>query len=604
MKHQMPKIFQLVWVIFFLPAIGLAQLVQNSWPNLPMANGFSALHFNAQKLEIESFYPHIYAAPAPELKTENLLKRAGFTIQLPKGNLALRKLPRKQLGFIPGTGIVRLVQEAYGFTVKSFYFAPMTIPARSLIAIIQVVDAAKYDLQPEDLRFEFQLANEARFERLHLTSTSDSSIWLAEVFIYEPDARPDLMLELQKRFKDGQPEKVLDAEQRWWESWHMDSEIPRSILGDEYLLTRQSSAFIKMAQCQEVGPGYGQIVTALPPSENRYCWPGDAAYAIAALAQIKHLTEANAALKFLLNAEAGLYPELLTLSEKTARPQQKYQISLAGYYGNGREMAVRAGSGQILRLEGFGLVLWALEVYLKNGGDADLLAAYWPIIYNGIIDVLIEAIDATGLIRPDSGPYNLPTPGEHFTHTSATAILGLRSAGFLAFMRKDEKMMIYFMDIAEQIRQTLLKQLIDEKTHILRSSLEAKKYPDYLDLATVECLNWGLVESNWITVRETWKEFDKRLLLGHGHAGYRSYLAKSWNSRQETTFGNLRMASAFYLMKKKDRGDALLKWILDQSRANYDLIPQFYETGSKNYVGSVPTIGRGAAAWILAILSR
>lgn len=604
MKHQTPTIGLLVWVLNFLPLLAFAQVAQNSWPHLPMANGFSALHFNAQKLEIDSFYPHIYGAPAPELKTENLIKRAGFAVQLPKGNLALRKLPRKQLGFIPGTGIVRLVQEAYGFKVNSYYFAPMTIPARSLIAIIEVTNADKYDLQPENLRFDFQLSTDARFERLQLTSTSDSSIWRAEIFIYAPDASPDLMLELKKRFKDGLPERVLDAEQRWWESWHMDSEIPRSILGDEYLLTRQSSAFIKMAQCQEPGSAYGQIVAALPPSENRYCWPADAAYAIAALAQLKHLAEANAALKFILTAEAGLYPNLLTLAEKNTQPLQKYQVSLAGYYGNGREMAVRAGSGQILRLDGFGLVLWALEVYLKNGGDPDLLAAYWPIINSGIIDVLIEAIDATGLVRSDSGPYNLPTPGEHFTHTSATAILGLRSAGFLAFMRKDEKMMIYFMDIAEQIRQTLLKQLIDEKTQVLRSSLENKKYPDYVDLATVECLNWGLVESNWVTVRETWKEFDKRLLLGHGHGGYRSYFAKSWNSRQETTFGNLRMAAAFYAMKKKERGDVLLKWILSQSRANYDLIPQFYEAGSRNYAGSVPTIGRGAAAWILAILSK
>ncbi|RME72890.1 MAG: hypothetical protein D6776_07960, partial [Planctomycetota bacterium] len=272
---------------------------------------------------------------------------------------------------------------------------------------------------------ERQIAGGGRF------ATGDEA-WWGVLIALRTDGDEQTLRATAAAFPAGlDPAGLLQRERDGWAQWHAGERMPAGLRADERACFRQQTAFLRMGQAREIGPGNGQIVASLPPGKWNICWPRDASYAIVALARTGHLAEAQAALRFLLQAGPGRY---------TNEVGRSYRISVARYFGNGEEESDDNGNGPNIEFDNFGLVLWALGETIEHGGDLALVRGHWRVIRDEIADVLVSLIAANGLLRPDSSIWerhlrpapNTPDGARQFAYSSIMAVAGLERAADLA----------------------------------------------------------------------------------------------------------------------------------------------------------------------------
>ena len=67
---------------------------------------------------------------------------------------------------------------------------------------------------------------------------------------------------------------------------------------------------------------------------------------------------------------------------------------------------------------------------------------------------------------------------------------------------------------------------------------------------------------------------------------------------------DLWIAQLRYRRAERAAGDALLAWVTEQARLNFDVVPENYDRVTADYLGEVPMLGFGAAAYITTIVAR
>ena len=87
-----------------------------------------------------------------------------------------------------------------------------------------------------------------------------------------------------------------------------------------------------------------------------------------------------------------------------------------------------------------------------------------------------------------------------------------------------------------------------------------------------------------------------------GTGGYGAFIGKSGVPDFESVFINLRYVSALSKMNRNVKAKRLINWIVDQATQNYDQIPEKYTWTTSDYMGAVPAIGLGGAAYIIAVM--
>jgi MYXO-CTERM domain-containing protein len=448
----------------------------------------------------------------------------------------------------------------------------------------------------------------------------------------------------------GQGAKALvDAEVAGWASFQGSVAPPKSAAGDDEALVRHAAALLAMAQVGDDGAflreyltkdfeprytrfgatlgapplklpgtvahrGKGAVIASLPPGEWTYAWARDGAYAAAAMATLGMKDAARQALSYTLAAEAGRFQGWNELKPYSMPP---YQVSLVRYQGFGVEETDLNDYGPNLEFDGFGLYLWALRHYEDATGDETLVDGAWPVVSTKIADVLLTLIDpASGLVRPDSSIWETHWNGRQrtWTYTNVTAVRGLCDAAALAPRVGDAARAQAYHDAAVALRSAIAAKLLDG-THALVSNEEELKVGNgYWDAAVLDGIALGLFDPKGIVAAATLAGLDAHLAAPAGagwsrnddrtdHAGDPQDLSP-WGSEYDSAewvFTDMRGAVAARLGGDDARADRLIKWVREQSLANYMAFAETYDESTGVYKFNAPMIGFGAGAFTLAL---
>ncbi|MEM9188606.1 MAG: glycoside hydrolase family 15 protein [Myxococcota bacterium] len=436
------------------------------------------------------------------------------------------------------------------------------------------------------------------FQSERRTLAPGETLWMATALVWalDEDAGPDVD-ELRSYWNDRSPAEVLAAERSAWEAWH--TPVPEGLSEAQAELYLHSAATLRMGQVREPGLGFGQILASLPPGQAdpsaqwNISWVRDMAYATAGLARSGHLEEARAALEFQLKAPMGRH-EL-----EVGRP---YRISITRYFGDGQEESDCNQDGPNIEFDGFGLFLWSLGEYLRAGGDASIVTEYWPVLRDEVIEVLRSLVDSSGVIKADSSIWEVHWNGKQrrFSYTSLAAIRGLCDAAAMATTLGETDAAASYVETANGIRAALLERATDERGALGQSVEDVLSGANYIDAATVEAINWGVVDPEGVYASATLNALLDNLRVATGKGLMRNDDG-GWYDSQEWVFVDLRLIPALRRNGRSDEADTLLTWLEEQTLENDLQFAELLEANTGAYAGSVPMVGFGAGAYILAL---
>ncbi len=382
----------------------------------------------------------------------------------------------------------------------------------------------------------------------------------------------------------------------------------------ETAVWRQAETVLRMGQIRETWSdsprrkNNGMILASLPPGGWHTGWVRDAAYAVAAFARGGHGDEAKMALDFFLNADAGRYPSFVN--------NQPYRISTVRYFGDGQEEADYSGAPtRNIEIDGWGLVLWAARTYVDASADTAWLNAMtkkgdtvYDAMKSGIAEPLIANLESSGIAIADASIWEVHWGNrQHFLYTTATAARGLCDMATLA--RRAGKMddVARYRQLAEKVTMAMRQNFVDSN-RVLAGSLERlAQGNNYRDGATVEAFTWSLIPADDTIATAT---LGAMSYLQTPAGGYKR--VEGSNDQYDTDewiLIDLRASAAFRRAGNGPKADQLLDWVTAQASANYDLLPELYNTRTSSgqigaYSGSIPMVGYGAGAYQLTMLDR
>lgn len=596
---------------------------QQSFWEIPFANGLASSKFNATRRVFDSFREHIYSQYDEQTRTRDFASEFWFgTGDQPPAIRDAR--------FEPGTGIVRYAAEVDGRTVTCHAFAPFTSTRKTVYYLVKTgrdfTGPARFTLKfrigegdawsGRDTTFVQRSADgkdfltfrvlsgdgraRGRLEDgvLHLDGWSASNRWLGVAITYTrggPHLEPERL----------SPQRLLDRERSWWGNWHIGTRLPRFKTRAERDLFRQSLAILKMAQCREPGRSHGQILASLPPGHWNICWIRDGAYAVDGLVHANKLVEAKAALEFFLGADVGYYRSF-RMDGRDYGVGVPYQISVCRYYGNGMEES-DGGDDPNIELDGFGLFLWILDRYVAASGDDAFLRRWESTVFAKVADAIVHNIEADrDIIIPESGPWerhlrdNGYNGARRFSYTSATAYQGLVSAARLADRLRRPDQAARYRREAARLKAGFLREFVDDRGFV-RGLQEETAIDRCLDAGAVEGINFGVVDDR--VAARTLAIFDQYLKKPNT-VGYMRNDDGGDYDMHEWVVIDLRIATAFARLGERARYEALVDWVTAQSAKNYNLIGELYSHDEADYTGAVPMCGFGPGAYISTLFAR
>ena len=360
-------------------------------------------------------------------------------------------------------------------------------------------------------------------------------------------------------------------------------QIPNGLTRSQRDLFEQSIAMLKMAQvAPEDGPNSaGQILASLPPGNWNICWPRDATYSILALNRLGLFEESRACLDFFARSRVGEFEKFLG---------HAYGISVCRYFGDGQEESDVNHHGPNVELDSFGLYLMAVCDYVERSGDRLWLEQHRAWLDQRVASLIPFLRDSNGLIRQESGPWEMHLPGRQHAWTAMVSCVGLRRYARLSEQPE-------YAQVAEELQTAMRTQLLDEHG-LIKGYAEARPGDqDYYDGGTLEIFAQGLFPELF---EQHLHEFSKVMLVrGRGYARLNQ---PGWYTWSEWPFLAMRLAVAYRLQGQPERARPLLERITDYAALNHNQIPELYGRQDDNYGGSIPMIGYGAGAYILALL--
>ncbi len=397
-----------------------------------------------------------------------------------------------------------------------------------------------------------------------------------------------------------------------FEAWRKPP--PAGLSDAETRIWRQAESVLRMGQILEPyseSPrlkNHGMMLASLPPGGWHTGWVRDAMYAIVPLARTGHHEEAKKAVNFFLDADAGKYRSFLK--------DVPYQISTVRYYGDGEEEADFSGAPtRNIEIDGWGLYIWGARQYVDASGDTAWLSettkkgeTVYDAIKNGVAEPLAANMEDAGMAIADASIWEVHWGNrEHFLYTTATAARGFCDMATLA--RRAGR-----TDDIERYRAlhdkavTAMETFFIDGNRVLAGSLERlARGTNYRDGATVEALVWDLIPADSAIGTAT---LDSMSFLQTPAGGYKRLEgSQDQYDTDEWILIDLRASTAFRRAGNTEKADQLLSWVTAQGGANYNLLPELYNTRSSSgqigaYSGSIPMVGYGAGAYQMTMLER
>ncbi|MBD3373894.1 hypothetical protein GF406_02565 [candidate division KSB1 bacterium] len=596
-RSSLTTLFLLLWVV---NSWGQAK-PQRTIQFLPSANGHCWLYFDLQLLKITQYKvwsADIWDSDQPIV---NLIKGAGFRFVTNDRLIDLNTLPVEHVGYVNGTGIIRVEQKIRDIRINQYIWTPMIMDFKAFVMLLHLPAELAKRL-PSDKVQSYLSSHYPNFQHIRFVERLEDDLWVGAVVLYEPGIEPETLKRLSEQLKVLRPKKLLQAEKNWWRNWHNKEKLPAKLYGKPYQVLQQSAAFIRMAQSREKGSGYGQIVRHLG-QDGRLATTRDMSYAIVALSRIGHFSESRNALSFMMNSHSGNFQNL-SVSGHEWGMEDDYALSLHHYTGKGHERVPYDGQAPVLRLDSPGLYLWALHEYVKHSADLKYLRQQWPVVKSQIIAPLIDLVGEQLLIRRDAGLEDEPAPGKHFTWTTASAYRGFTSAAVLSELMQESELTDQLIQVSAHLRKAILSMLVTGKNAVLVKSLEQKTFPDFLDGALVEAINWEVVMPTWKTAQSTLDAMEAFLRVSDNGKGYALHAVDDLSFQQEHVFVSLRAIPALKSCARRKRAKEILQWMVELSAVNAEIVPQYVDPQNAHYLGKYPMIGMGAGAMILALTSN
>lgn len=419
---------------------------------------------------------------------------------------------------------------------------------------------------------------------------------VAMTWALDEDAGPKV--DVVKAWAAGRTaQQLVQGEMADWDAWH--TMPPAALTAGQVKTWRQQAAFLRMSQVKDAGKGFGQILASLPPglgnpnSQWNITWVRDMAYAVAGLARSGHLAEAKDAILFQLGAGPGRH---------TLEVGGPYRLSVTRYFGNGEEESDCNQDGPNIEFDGFGLFLWSLGEYVRAGGDVEAIRAAWPGIRTGVADVLVNLQETSGVVKADSSIWEVHWNGKqrHFTYTSLAAAKGLCDAAVLASLLGETADAARYSAAGAKARDGVVTLHRDANGVLAQSSEDLARGTGYLDAATVEAINWGVVDPAGVTALASLDALQRGLQVPSGMGFKRNDDGDAYDS-QEWVFVDLRLVPALRAAGRMALADSLLAWVEGQAAANDQHIAELHDATSGAYAGSIPMAGFGAGAYLLAV---
>lgn len=439
------------------------------------------------------------------------------------------------------------------------------------------------------------------------------SRWWGVAILFDADGNENRARDAWSSFLAGKTaEQLYTSILSEFEAWRKP---PAPGLSEvETRIWRQAEAVLRMGQIREPysesprRKNNGMILASLPPGGWHTGWVRDAAYAIVPLARTGHFDEARMANDFFLNADAGLYSSYLN--------NVPYRVSTVRYFGDGLEEADYSGAPtRNIEIDGWGLVLWSARTYVDASGDTAWLSqvtkkgdTVYDALKNGIAEPLIANLEPSGIAIADASIWEVHWGNrQHFLYTTASAARGLCDMATLA--RRAGKMddVARYRMYAEKVTQAMRQNFVDSN-RVLAGSLERLATgSNYRDGATIEAFTWSLIPADDPIATAT---LGAMSYLQTPAGGYKR--VEGSNDQYDTDewiLIDLRASAAFRRAGNHPKADQLLNWVTAQASANYDLLPELYNTRSSSgqigaYSGSIPMVGYGAGAYQMTMLDR
>jgi len=596
LQRQAFRLASVVLIWLFVRSVPAAEF-SRTITYLPTANGLCFASYNLKKAKVDAFFPHVSDDWDVASRTPNLVQSISYRLIIGSRSFALEQYPIQHSGYVNGTGIIRIEQRLEKASLISYIWAPMILDHKVLFWVLHIPGANRYRLN----RNHFLPYVDPPMRELQTVVRENwdgEDLWLSFAVVFSAGMTRNTQLSVMAELRKAQPKRLLEAEERWWQQWHLLNKEPSSIVNIKHDVFRQSLAFVKMAQCREMGPCFGQIVQSLASGQMKIAITRDMAYSIVALSAAGHYPEARAALKFMLYADAGAFRSH-RIGDLEWGLGRSYVVSLSHYAGIGFERAQLVGNSPVLYFCSHPLFLWALHDYYKHSSDRPFLDQVWTMVKQYVLEPLLYSLNEKNLMRADSGLWDVPAPGRHFFYTSASAYQGLTCTAVLARTLGDNETLKRCSQAAVRLRESMLTHLTFGRSKMFVRSLEKKTFPEILDASTMEAVNWGVVNPDWKSAKSTLAALDARLRISP-QRGYSLGYVNAKQMGQENPFVTLRIVAAMTQMKRNKDAALILDWVSNQAAVNAEMIPEFYDRTTASYLGDYPVIGMGAAVYLLA----
>jgi GH15 family glucan-1,4-alpha-glucosidase len=555
-------------------------ITKKSCTQLTISNGLIVAVYNVSTNRVENVYPHIFSAIDSGVFVQPFVRNI---------RLVAPSVQPISAEYCKNTHVVEV--KYHDFSV--YYFAPFTTDEKIFYAVIrgkpEVIASAKFEADPLCKGFL-------------KTTYSINPSEICYLFSFEDWKGPDY-LNKQQTLNQSTGKSLVDSEIRFMQDVFARCHFPENMNKKEKNLAEQSVTILKMAQVTKgeiFEMARGQILGALRPGNWAMSWVRDATYSIQALNSLGLYDEARMGLEFMLEATpTNQYKHYLHSDGKDYGIGVDYQISVTRYYGNGREESDFAGDlGPNIEIDGFGLFLTAFSDYVVKSGDTAFFMKWQPVVATKIADAIVNNIDADGLIRSESGPWEHHLPGQRNTNTSGVCSQGLRQ---FAQLQKSMNFPVNNYELAwNRLYQGIMKNML-YNNQMLTGTAEDNNPTDhyFYDAGTFELFANGLIQDAALFISHL-QAYDPVMRVNESR-GYIRIRSDDPYENQEWPYGGLRCAVAHARFGNRREATRLLNWFTELSSANYNLIPEIIRNQDAVYAGAVPIVSYGAGAYILAL---
>jgi MYXO-CTERM domain-containing protein len=196
---------------------------------------------------------------------------------------------------------------------------------------------------------------------------------------------------------------------------------------------------------------------------------------------------------------------------------------------------------------------------------------------------------------------------QHFLYTTAASARGFCDMATIARRAGRMDDVTHYQQLAQKATAALTAAFVDTN-RVLAGSLERlAQGTNYHDGATVEALTFGLLSPDDSTAKATLNALSYLVTPAGGYKRVEG--SQDQYDTDEWILIDLRASDAFRRANQTAKADQLLGWVSAQASANYNLLPELYNTVASGgaigaYSGSIPMVGYGAGAYQLTLLDR